>query len=390
MNGIHEMALAALTARDRIGAVHSFFDRPRTGAWWAAAAIILLVVAAAIFLAAILVHRFRDAKRRRQFQKRAGEAGMNAEEQKLLGHLANLAGLRQTDAVLDAPDAFDRGAEVLLQSERVSAMDADLQARTRALVNTLREKLGFARQESLDPTHGAVWLGKIPMGTSVEVVRPSSPEPFQAVLAGEEAVAEQIVLEPAVAMRCEGNESWTLRYAEGGLLWEFDARVVRQEDTGRVVMLPGGKVRCINRRKFIRTPVRISAFVAPFPFLRDQDADGPPRFLPATVVEIAGPGLRIQAPLEVGMGERMLVGLKMPDRKVMQALGITRRPTIPNDQGIPEIVVELIGLLASEVSELVRVTNAAVHASRGRRGPELAAAAAGASLHERAAAVEEG
>jgi len=371
MSTAAQMLLAALNARDRVDALHSFFDRPRTGTWWAVTATILLVAAATVFLAAILVHRFHEAKRRKEFRQRAGDAGINPEEQKLLNHLANLAGLKQAGAVLDAPEAFERGADALLRSERVSALDEDLQARTRALVNTLREKLGFANSEPLDLTAGAVWLGKIPMGTTIEVVRPSNTEPFRAVLAGEEAVAEQIVLEPAVAMRCESNESWTLRYAEGGLLWEFDARVVRQEETGRVVMLPGGKVRCVNRRKFIRTPVDIPAFVAPFPFLRDAEDDGLPRFLPATLVEIAGPGLRIQAPLEIGMGERMLVGLRI-DGRVMQALGITRRPAVLNDQGIPEVVVELVGLTAPEVSELVRVTNAAVRASRSRGGSEPA------------------
>jgi len=328
MSTAAQMLLATLNARDRVDALHSFFDRPRTGTWWAVTATILLVAAATVFLAAILVHRFHEAKRRKEFRQRAGDAGINPEEQKLLNHLANLAGLKQAGAVLDAPEAFERGADALLRSERVSALDEDLQARTRA-------------------------------------------EPFRAVLAGEEAVAEQIVLEPAVAMRCESNESWTLRYAEGGLLWEFDARVVRQEETGRVVMLPGGKVRCVNRRKFIRTPVDIPAFVAPFPFLRDAEDDGLPRFLPATLVEIAGPGLRIQAPLEIGMGERMLVGLRI-DGRVMQALGITRRPAVLNDQGIPEVVVELVGLTAPEVSELVRVTNAAVRASRSRGGSEPA------------------
>jgi len=364
-----QMLMAGLTAQDRFDAVHDSIGRSRTATWWATAAILLLVVAGAVFLAVFLVHRFGESRRRKLYRKRVEEAGVTGEEQKLLGHLARLAKLKQTGAVLDAPEAFERGAEALMRSDRVSAMDADLQARTRAMVNTVREKLGFPRSEARDSAHGVVRLGKIPMGTTLEVVRPSQPEPFNAVLAGEEAAAGQIVLEPAVPLQCEGNESWTLRYTEGSLMWEFDARVVRQEDTGRVVMLPGAKVRCINRRKFIRTPVRIPASVAPFPFLR-AEKDGPPRFAAATLIEIAGPGLRIQVPLDVGMGDRLLIGLKIADGQVMQAMGITRRPTTPNGKEVPEIVVELIGLTASEVSELVRVTNAAVRATRGRGEPE--------------------
>ncbi len=365
----HSLTLLATTALDRLDAARAPFIRSWSTGKWLAAAIILIVAAVTIFLAAIVVSRLNEAKRRREFKQRAEEVGISNEEQKLLGHLAHLAGLKQTGKVVDAPEAFDRGADALMSSERVAAMDADLQARTRALVNTLREKLGFSQSEPLDMSRGAVWLGKIPIGTSVEVVRPSSPEPFSAVLSGEEAVAKQIVVEPSIALQASGNESWTLRYAEGGMLWEFDARVVRQEDAGSVVLLPGGKVRCINRRKFARAAVQIPAFVASFPFLRDHGNTDPPTFVPANAVEIAGPGLRLEAPLKIGKGDRVLVCLNVDEHNVMQALGIARRPTLYAEDGPPILVVELIGLTAPDVSDLVRLTNNAPHATQEEPAP---------------------
>jgi len=145
-------------------------------------------------------------------------------------------------------------------------------------------------------------------------------------------------------------------------------------------------VRFINRRRFLRVPVSKQAFVASFPFSRqlskgsgnneDEYAGmwGPPKFVPAVVTELAGPGLRIESRLEAKVADRILVMLKLDEEngrgsaeagqnskitasKIIEDIGEVRQVR-PIKNGF-SIAVELTGLNDSDVSELIRATNAA-------------------------------
>jgi hypothetical protein len=137
------------------------------------------------------------------------------------------------------------------------------------------------------------------------------------------------------------------------------------------------------------------AFIARFPFARVLEAEdtvagegsedgrdigvssravwGPPEFVPAVVTELAGPGLRIEAQLEAKVGERVLVVSRLDEEvgqesnlqkadgpstsKIIEDIGEVRHIE-PAQNGF-SIAVELIGLSDSDVSELIRATNAA-------------------------------
>jgi hypothetical protein len=101
---------------------------------------------------------------------------------------------------------------------------------------------------------------------------------------------------------------------------------------------------------------------------------GPPEFIPAVVTELAGPGLRIEAPLKTEVGDRVLVVLRLDDEEKQDSApqrreGKTSTLKIVEDIGevrhtkdIPSgfsIAVELTGLSDSDVNELIRATNAA-------------------------------
>ena len=73
--------------------------------------------------------------------------------------------------------------------------------------------------------------------------------------------------------------------------------------------------------------------------------------------EIAGPGLLIEAPLEVKIGERVLVVVQAADDKVVQDIGEVRHIR-PAEKGYA-IAVELTGVTEANVDELVRLTNVA-------------------------------
>jgi hypothetical protein len=63
--------------------------------------------------------------------------------------------------------------------------------------------------------------------------------------------------------------------------------------------------------------VRVPALIAALPFLRDHPGadttsvaelgDGAPKFIEGLVTELAGPGLRLEARLPAGSGDRVLV-----------------------------------------------------------------------------------
>jgi len=155
-------------------------------------------------------------------------------------------------------------------------------------------------------------------------------------------------------------------------------------------------MRFVNRRRFLRVPVHKQAFIAYFPFTRKPIADshegmksfrmyrssagdsgsvwGPPEFIPAVVTELAGPGLCVEARLELKVGDRVLVVLGLDEEKKQDSA-----PLVGGDKSIPSniaqdvgvvrhvkaiengfsIAVELTGLSDSDVNELIRATNTA-------------------------------
>ena len=109
------------------------------------------------------------------------------------------------------------------------------------------------------------------------------------------------------------------------------------------------------------------------------DSWGPPEFVPASVTELAGPGLRIEAPLEVKVGDRVLVILKLTEEdpkpgsqrnektesyKIVENIGEVRH-TKTIKEGF-SIAVELTGLTDPNINELIRATNAASLKTRAK------------------------
>jgi hypothetical protein len=192
----------------------------------------------------------------------------------------------------------------------------------------------------------------------------------------------------------------------------FDSSVVRCNDD-ILVLNHSDDIRFISRRRFLRVQVNKPAFVAHFPFSRtlssnkndnsqknpairhssvyESDNWGPPEFMPATVTELGGPGLRIETKLEVETGDRILVIFNLGEEKAQDlnpsskstslrsGLSTDRKSTpskIIEDigevrhvralQNGSSIAVELTGLSDSNLNELIRVTNAAYRRTSGK------------------------
>ena len=134
--------------------------------------------------------------------------------------------------------------------------------------------------------------------------------------------AKQLTVSLERPIRITFGELWRARYFHGTSVWEFDTAVVSFEGA-KLVLRHSDEVRFINRRRFIRVPARNLAFIAPFPFVKavsDPGADlaaaadekwRPLEFVHAVVTELAGPGLRVEAPLAVQVGQRILIVFRL-------------------------------------------------------------------------------
>ena len=115
---------------------------------------------------------------------------------------------------------------------------------------------------------------------------------------------------------------------------------------------------------------------------------GPPKFASAVVTELAGPGLRVETRLEAKVGDRILVMLRLDEEngqssakagqnrkmtpfKIIEDIGEVRQVR-PVKNGF-SIAVELTGLNDSDVSELIRATNAASlkAGNKGKNVPDV-------------------
>jgi len=91
--------------------------------------------------------------------------------------------------------------------------------------------------------------------------------------------------------------------------------------------------------------------------IRDR-SDDTPQFVAGTLTEIGGPGLRLDVPLSVEAGDRVLVVLKMDEGKTIQGTAVVRR-VLDSHDAAHVVAVEMVGLSEAEIGELQRETNAA-------------------------------
>jgi hypothetical protein len=187
------------------------------------------------------------------------------------------------------------------------------------------------------------------------------------------------------------GEFWCVRYFQGSSIWEFDSSVLSY-DGSRLILRHNDNVRFINRRRFLRVPVIMPAFIASFPFEMvctenrfdqiDEDDDdydieqshtliwGPPEFVPAVVTELAGPGLRVESTIDVNIGDRVLVVFNLGQHKdsgstrradklescnIAEDIGIVRH--VKSVQNGVSIAVELTGLNDANINKLICAAN---------------------------------
>jgi hypothetical protein len=193
----------------------------------------------------------------------------------------------------------------------------------------------------------------------------------------------------------EVGQIWRVRYYFGASVWEFDTSVIRCSDK-EIALNHSNDVRYINRRSFIRVPVRKPGLIARFPFKKSSSdygvngqnetmggldltktssiAWGMPKYEPVAITEFAGPGLRIETKLNLKPGERVLVIFSLSEDQGHNTTGKSRDMStvqvvvedmgeVRNIRAIEHgysVAVELTGLSDADVDELIKATNTAL------------------------------
>ncbi len=361
-----------------------------------------LLVLVVLLVAVSYKHRQDDRRIANElFSAYADRRGLSRRERHILLNIATKARLKRNESIFTLAGAFDRGAAEATDQALASA-GARKGRRLGAELAVLREKLGFELRivgspgSTTKPSRPG--SRQIPLGKTLQIV----PRDNHQVDNIEGTVIKNDQIELAVKLAgpldADPGDLCCVHYFFGASVWEFDASVISCHG-GILLLTHSFDIRFINRRRFLRVPVNKPAFIASFPFARtfpsnDSGTDvaglgstasapapwGPPEFVPAEVTELAGPGLRLEAPLEVEVGDRVVVILRMSEGpaasgqasspqsvfvqrngrtppKVVEDVGHVRHVQ-PIEDGF-SIAIELTGLTDSNVNELVRETNSA-------------------------------
>lgn len=370
-------------------------------------AFILLCGAALFVLTALLIavsynRRKKDRRTTSElFNAYADERGLSGRERQILLEIATRAKLKRNESIFTLADAFNRGAAKAAED----ALASQGERRGRHLgaeLALLRKKLGFEKRISDLPGSGMKsdkpGSLQIPVGKKLQIIPHDSHESdgIEATVIKNDEI--ELAVKLAAPLEADPGSLCRVQYYFRGSVWEFNASVISCHG-GILVLTHSYDVRFVNRRRFLRVPVSKPGFIASFPFARtfpasSNDAEwtkhdstgvlpvawGPPEFVPGVVTELAGPGLRIEAPLEVNVGDRVAVVIKVSEEpasrrqdastqsapaqkskrtgsKVVEAIGEVRHVKAV-ENGF-SMAVELTGLSDSNVNELVRETNSA-------------------------------
>jgi hypothetical protein len=360
--------LLALTAEDRLQAARRMPPDRLAGFWmWGLIALGAAIAAAAGIALAVAQRRRRRRRAWDSFNRHADQAGLNDEERSFLANLTRLAGLARPNTIFTAEAAFDEA----VRHGHLDRLSNAMQKTARATVHSLRQKLGFGPPQPVRKAASAS-TRQIPEGARVELSPRGTLESVEAVLARNDEAGLHV--QPVRPATCAPGELLQVRYSNMGTVWEFDA-VLRQAETPMLVLEHTEKIRFVNRRRFPRVPTDRKAIVAALPLLRTGGDELAPSFAPATLVEIAGPGLRLRTELPAEIEDRVVAAVRVDDARTLQGPGRVRRVQPAADGHPRELAIELIDLEADEVAQLSRLTNEAAQQNAAWRATAPAAAA---------------
>jgi len=381
-----------LNAMERLSAMTQLRSAgaPR-GQQWLTVVLVVILVAMIATLIGVTYNRIQRERRMRLqvFMENVRRRSLSNREYRLLVEIVRRSGLGpyQRSLIFSSVNHFERGVEHLAK-DVLGKQGPDAHDHLLGELAFLREKMGFHDSSAKE------WLAKsktqtrlttrdIPVGKILHITRRLGRQSndIEAKVLSNDAKQLTVGLERPIHITF--GELWRARYFHGASVWEFDTAVVSFEGT-KLILRHTSEVRFINRRRFIRVPARNLAFISPFPFTKTVSDTGealaaaadqnwrPLEFVHAVVTELAGPGLRVEAPLPVQVGQRILIVFRLEGRpegtpdvepgvRLIEDIAVVRR--IEAIQNGYSIALELVGLQDADIDELVRATNQAALAN---------------------------
>ncbi len=393
-NGVHRQILA-LTPTETWQAARTPSQGLLINHWFILVCVVVMVaLTAGLFWVSLRRVRQEHQTSDRAFIDLAGEKSLTLRECQILQRIAKSAGVPRPQTVFTDRAAFERGAtQMMVHTRSDKAPQKKQQLFTE--VSLLREKIGFARDDvALGTSHSRSRSSRqivVARQVTLQPVPADDAEPIEATVHRNTDDELHVKLDDTIRVKFGGL--WTVRYCSGDSVWEFDTSVNSYDGT-ILALTHSDHVRFLNRRRFVRVPVLRRALIAKFPFeqtfewtdatppmthdptkaanVHPIERYGSPEFVPATVTELAGPGLRIETSLELHMGERVLVVFDLEFEalasgklsymgsrsRLIEEIGEVRHVK-QLEKGVC-VAVELSCLRDADVSELIRVTNAAL------------------------------
>ena len=396
ISGYSNDLLLALTSLERLDAVRKLGSKSVADDFFMQLGIGAIFILTILFFV-INSKRVRQEKKTstKLFDEYSKKSGLSSREKKVLFDIASKAGLKRNESVFTLVTAFDRGVD-LTKKKYLYDRDTDEYRGLKRTIKSLREQLGFTKEASFSrgtPNKSLQLTSRdVPTGKKVNITRRNSERGRDIEAIVVENTEDELSLKMDTSIKITFGEPWIVRYHQGSAIWEFETSVISY-DGGLLILDHSETVRFINRRRFMRVPVRMTAFIASFPFektsnrydpdeeysndraVTDPDEEtatiwGPPEFFPAVVTELAGPGLRIESNFETNVGERVLVvfnigqnvksghvkrGTEMSNFDIAEDIGMVRQVT-ETAKGF-SIAVELTGLNDANINKLICAAN---------------------------------
>jgi len=342
----------------------------------------VLIVLLSLLLKTSFNHRQKDRQLAdQQFLENVRRRNLSVREYHILLDIVSQSHLRHKGSIFDNHKAFESGSARIL-TNMANEQDTAGEERILAELEFLREKLGFKKREGLDKTPVNKKKGErklttrdIPLGKSLRITRRlghNANELTTTIVANDE---KSLTTTLDLPIKVTFGEMWRAHCFFGASAWEFDTSVVSFEGN-KLVLKHSDDVRFINRRRFVRTAVSCPAYICRLPFSQIQNASlaettgdqwRPIDLVEGCVTELAGSGLLLKTQLDVELGDRVLVILRLIDQRdpqykkglepvtrTIQDIGIVRR--IDTTRKGFALAIELIGLADTDVDELLRVS----------------------------------
>ncbi len=364
---------------------------------------LILIAVLLVILFSVSFRRIWKARRENAdlFAEYVERRGLIDEEIRVLVKIIRKEKLRLPASIFTMNDAFNDGCEKL-KAELFKKHNREELLRVEPIIASLRSKLGFQRTVSfsagIPSSTDTISSRHLALGKEVVIERKvgNEKETIDATVVRNND--KELAIQLNTATTITFGESWNVRYFFGTSIWEFETFVISYD--GNIMVLEhNNDVHFVNRRRFLRAPVRKKAYIAHFPFektfktsIESQTENNfpdvqmqPLTFIPAVVTELGGPGLRVETSLPVKHGERILIMFELErdtqqstvnyretevvkyiatstlkaieNVGVVQEAGVVKRAS--ENPNCPTIAIELVGLNDSEIDCLIRATNTA-------------------------------